>query len=331
MKIRILVLISLFIIAVSNCAIAGELEERKVITKQVIALLNNENYKELEKLSQEYRVKKSRTSSGIWNLTLFYSGIEDAANFHTKGENFWSSLKSKTEKWIKEYPKSPTPYISHGIVMREYAWKFRGGRWAYEVPNEAWRPFREHLNNTRNFLEKYKAIANTDPHWYVVRGYVATELSVDRTEFEKILDEGLRKEPLYYQLYFVAVRYFAPKWHGNKRDIEEFANSSVERTKEQEGLGMYTRIYWSASQTQYDEKLFTDSDVVWEKMKRGIDDVLRRYPDQWNINNFALFACLAQDKRKARELFGQIKGPPIIEVWESDSAYLRYRAWAYEQ
>lgn len=331
MKTRILVLIFFFVMAASNYVIPGELEERQAITKQTIALFYNENYKVLEQQAQEYRMKKSRTASGLWKLTLFYFGINDAANIDIKNEKFWSSLKSKTEKWVKEYPKSPTPYISHGIVMMRYAWKFRGRGWAHTVPMEAWQPFREHLNNARAFLEKHKEIASTDPHWYEVMTTITIGLDINRTEFEKIVDEGLRKEPLYYQLYFNAVDYFAPKWYGNEKDIEEFANSAVTRTKEQEGLGMYARIYWAASQTQYGERLFVDSNVVWEKMKRGIDDVLKRYPDQWNINNFALFACLAKDRQKARELFSLIKEPPILQVWESESNYLRYKSWAYER
>ena len=332
MKTKTLVLIFFFITIVSNTLIAGELEEREAIKKQTAFLLSSKNFKELEKLAQEYRVNRGRTPSGLWKLTLFYYGIHDySANINLKDENYWDSIKSRTDGWIKEYPKSPTPYISHGIVMKQYAWKFRGGGYANTVPQEAWQPFHEHLINAKAFLEKHKKIASTDPNWYEVMAGIATGLSVNRSEFQKIIDEGLNKEPLYYQLYFAAINYFAPKWHGNAEDIEEFANSAVARTKDQEGMGMYARIYWSASQYQYGERLFLDSNVVWEKMKQGIDDILKRYPDQWNINNFALFACLAKDKQKAKELFDLIKEPPMLQVWKSESKYLRYKSWVYGQ
>ena len=85
------------------------------------------------------------------------------------------------------------------------------------------------------------------------------------------------------------------------------------------------------SQTQYGDRLFLDSNVVWEKMKEGFDDVLKRYPDQCNINNFALFACFAKDRQKARELFELIKAPPILQVWKSQSNYSRYKLWVYGQ
>jgi len=332
MKTKTLVLIFFFITMISNTLIAGELEERAAIDERVAFLLSSKNYKELENLAQEYRVNKSRTPSGTWKLTHFYYGINDkSANLDIEDENYWKTIKLRTEAWTKEYPKSPTPYIAHGIVMKQYAWKFRGGGFANTVPKEAWQPFREHLINAKAFLEKHKKIASLDPHWYEVMADIATALSVNRSEFQKIIDEGLKKEPLYYQLYFAAIAYFVPKWHGNAEDIGEFANSAVARTKDQEGLGMYARIYWSASQYQYGERLFIESNVVWDKMKKGIDDVLKRYPDQWNINNFALFACLARDKQKAKELLDLIKEPPVLQVWKSESRYLRYKSWAYGQ
>jgi hypothetical protein len=331
MKTKSLVLIFFFITIVSNTLIAGELEEREMIKKQTAFLFKDRNFNELEKLAQEYRGNKSRTTSGLWKLTLFYFGINDCADINFKDENYWNSLKSRSEAWIKEYPKSPTPYISHGFLMKKYAWKFRGGGFANTVPEDAWRPFYEHLINAKAFLEKYKEIASRDPTWYEVLASIAIGLNMKRTEFENIVNEGLKKEPLYYQLYFAALEYFLPKWHGNAKDIEEFANSAVERTKEQEGLGMYTRIYWAVSQYQYGERLFIDSNVVWEKMKKGIDDVLKRYPDQWNINNFALFACQAKDRQKAKELFNLIKEPPILQVWKSESNYLRNKSWTYGQ
>ncbi len=50
-------------------------------------------------------------------------------------------------------------------------------------------------------------------------------------------------------------------------------------------------------------------------MKLGIDDVISVYPDQWNINNFALFSCLAKDKEMTGKLINMIQGEPIIKVW----------------
>jgi hypothetical protein len=63
-------------------------------------------------------------------------------------------------------------------------------------------------------------------------------------------------------------------------------------------------------------------------MKRGIVDVLKRYPDQWNINNFAHFACLAGDRKETARLTALVT-EPIREAWAKDATlFARCRDWA---
>ena len=150
-----------------------------------------------------------------------------------------------------------------------------------------------------------------------------------RNKFDELTSEAVAKYPNFYQLYFAALDYLVPKWHGNRKEVENFANFAVERTQSLEDMGMYARVYWYASQTQYGNGLFIESSVVWKKMKTGIDDVLARYPDQWNINNFARFACLAGDMDKAKELISRIQGDPIPKAWAGDiQHFATCKAWA---
>ena len=174
-----------------------------------------------------------------------------------------------------------------------------------------------------------KLIAGNDPHWYVVTAHIINGLSDDIDSFKKFINEGLDKSPNYYQLYFSAINYLAPKWHGDKLQIEIFANQAVKRTKSVEGMGMYARIYWYASQTQYDDRLFLDSDVVWGKMREGIYDVIKKYPASWNIQNFAYFSCLAKDKETTRMLLDKMSKPMIKRVWKKREYYNYCRSFAY--
>ncbi len=156
-------------------------------------------------------------------------------------------------------------------------------------------------------------------------------LNEDSDKFKSFVKEGLDRYPYYYQLYFAALDYLAPKWHGNKNEIEKFANNAVERTKGIEGNGMYARIYWYASQTQYSEKLFSESNVVWAKMKDGIIDVIKKYPDSWNIQNFAFFACLAKDKPTTHMLMEKITSPTIMRAWKKQEYYNYCKVFAYSK
>jgi hypothetical protein len=125
--------------------------------------------------------------------------------------------------------------------------------------------------------------------------------------------------------------YYTPRWHGSAEEIEAFARNAVERTKEKEGAGMYARIYWAASQSLFQGRLFENSNVRWEIMRKGIDDVLQKYPDQWNINNFALFSCLAKDKEMTQKLISMIKGSPIKSGWLGNTKYYDYcNSWSLQ-
>ncbi|WP_295948400.1 hypothetical protein [uncultured Xanthomonas sp.] len=92
----------------------------------------------------------------------------------------------------------------------------------------------------------------------------------------------------------------------------------------------HARIYWYASQSIYDERLFTESLARWSTMRAGIDDVLKVYADEWNLQNFARFACLARDREKALELIERVRGPTYTEVWKGEENFQRCKAWVLE-
>jgi hypothetical protein len=149
----------------------------------------------------------------------------------------------------------------------------------------------------------------------------------DRETFDALLDEALGSEPLFYQNYFDALEYLLPKWHGSKKDVNVFVMNALRRTSALEGQGMYARIYWYMSQTQSGAKLFSDSFASWPMMKTSFDDVIARYPDAWNLSNFASFACIAKDKPKAKELFERIGATAIPSAWGGEQAYRLCLDW----
>lgn len=190
-----------------------------------------------------------------------------------------------------------------------------------------WPIFYKKLGEAREYLLRHKDTAARDPHWYDMMAAIATAEGWDSAAFDALVEEGLKREPLYYQLYFTAVNFLTPKWGGDFSKIEAFADAAVKATRNDEGFSMYARIYWYASQYQYGSSLFSQTSVAWPKMKRGIQDVLRRYPDQWNVDNFAYFACLAGDREEAKKLIGMLSGPPSMQVWKRPENFSRCAAW----
>ena len=63
---------------------SAELANRDAIRNWVVTLLEHERFADLERLGAKYRTAKSRTSSGIWKLSLFYAGISSAIHKRRK-------------------------------------------------------------------------------------------------------------------------------------------------------------------------------------------------------------------------------------------------------
>lgn len=311
----------------SNIA-ANELEDRQVISDKVRTLFLLENYSALDAMASEYRNNGERTSSGLWKLTLFYGGIDMLPNIEVTTKDYWDGLEAKSSGWIKAFPESPSGYLAHTHILMRHAWMFRGSGWGYQVRSDDWKPFHEYVQKARLVLERNKEVASKDPQWYALMIDVATAQDWDMRQFNALLKEASARHPYFYQIYFEAVNYLTPKWHGSKEEIEKFARKVVGFTRAKEKNGMYARIYWVASQDNYGSDLFTKSAVVWKEMSKAIDDVIEQYPDQWNINNFAYFSCLAGDSNKTRHLISMIEGKPIVSAWQNMDFYSQCKAWS---
>lgn len=317
-----------FHLSLSGTAFSDELSDRAAIRSRVATLFGEERFSELEALAAKYRASKSRTSSGLWHLTLYYGGFNSAIDSHRKEPEFWLKAERSIKKWVVEYPDSATAHLIYARMLTNRGWSFRGHGYANAVKPQNWKPFHDYQQQARLYLERYKNISSSDPHWYEVMAGIGYVQDWPELEFSELISEGLRRESLFYQTYFAAMKYYAPKWGGSAAAIERFARKALERTRATEGFGMYARIYWFASQTQYGGRLFSESAVDWPTMKKGIDDVLKKYPDRWNINNFARFACQAKDRAKTAELFARMGNSPLSAAWDSHSFYQHCKIWS---
>ena len=300
---------------------AGELQQREAVKAQVQSLYTEYQFSELNQLGSDYLKTESRTSSGLWHLTLFYAALAEVPNSKVSEPAYWAALKQKAESWIKVDDSLSFAHLFYADILISEAWMYRGADWGRNVREEDSRLFHEAIHSARDYLEQHAELKNTDPRWYEIMITVAKAQGWEQEEFYRLLDEATALHPEFYQIYFNAFNYLRPRWHGSVTEIEKFADYAVSRSRATEGNGMYARFYWYASQVEYGHKLFTDSAANWQRMKMGIDDVLKSYPDQWNINNFAVFSCLANDREMTRKLIGMIEGRPNISVWKSGRMY----------
>jgi hypothetical protein len=309
----------------TSAAGANELAERQMIQSTVQKLFAYRDYAGLERMAEELRRDRTRTPSGVWKLTFFYRALPNHANVTARNEAYIELIHSGIEKWIETYPQSPTPRIYRAQALVVHGWMYRGTGAARTVPPEMWQLFESKITQASDYLQRYKHIASVDPHWYTIMGDVAI---AQRWPLEKLLaliQEGTTREPYYYQSYFAAANYLLPQWYGDTAKVDAFARSAVARTKEQDGMGMYARIYWSF--TDAFEDVVQELRVDWKTMKTAMRDVLERYPDAWNIRNFAVFACKARDRAEAIRLLSMLKDHEIA-VGDPPQGFSACVGWA---
>ncbi|MBE9552506.1 MAG: DUF4034 domain-containing protein [Proteobacteria bacterium] len=308
---------------------AGELEERQQIRRIAAEMFMAGQYAEIDRQVAEYAEQAARTPSGLWKHWVFYNGVKWVIGQASIKEKELVAVEEQFLDWARRNPDSTMAHIGYATTLTTHAWFFRGNGPASTVREQDWAPFRAYLEKARGYLMEHAETARTDPHWYTEMLVIARGQGWPDDEFMNLVSEGLETHPYFYPIYFSAIRNLLPKWGGSLDEIDAFALAAVKYTEKEEGQGMYARIYWSVSQSEFGKNLFTRSKVDWPQMSDAIDDVLARFPDQWNINNFARFACLANDKEKTRELIALVQEPPIAAAWTSQKpTFEQCRDWA---
>ena len=285
-----------------------ELDARKALVAQVITSFETGDYAGLEQLADHLRMTQARFPTGVWKLTIFYQAFDEYAGSDNRAESYWYKLKQRTTEWIEQFPQSPTPLVAHGVILDSSAWVTSGASPGQDHPD-----LRDRMLVTKLFLEKQKDIAASDPHWYTLAVRMATALRWDAERFDALLEEAFTRYPDYYQTYFAAAERYSPTWGGDAASVETFARHAIQETQMTEGFGMYARIYW-ATEPHFDVPL-ADTAIQLDDFSRGVNDVLKRYPVRWNINNFARLACDAKDRALASALFALMSEGPDQRAW----------------
>jgi hypothetical protein len=158
---------------------------------------------------------------------------------------------------------------------------------------------------------------------------VANAQGWDKPRFMALIRAAQAREPLYELIYErAAVTYFQPKWNGSLEELDQFARYAAESTERWEGSGLYARIYWYVQAYSPGVPLEASTKIDWALMKTAMEDVARRYPDPWNVNNFAMFSCTEGDWRETKYFMEKISGPLLSPPWRDAAHFANCRALA---
>ncbi|MEQ1638997.1 MAG: hypothetical protein ABL903_20235 [Methylococcales bacterium] len=270
----------------------------------------------LERDTNEWNTPSCVFEGGEQVLISLTKGLD---TFFTKRVD-WTDGLARVQLVKAKFPDTPFVALAEAIYWKHFAWHARGSGMASSVTPEGWKLFRERLEMAEKVLIDSKPYASELPNWYAEM--ITVQSALDRPGIDKVNTflEGTKKHKTYLPIYTTMLKFQLPKWGGNWEGVDNMVKWSVENTQATEGNAMYSRLYWAVFvHLLNEEKLFRDTRASWPKMKLGFEDMMTNYPkSKWNLNNFAMFACLAEDKETFLTLRNKIGADIMLEAWQKD-------------
>jgi hypothetical protein len=318
---RILILLSAFLVSFRAFSAEPESAEKT----KLMGLLADGRYSDLEDYA----------TAAIKEPFAFHSGHPRSARMHDylgdlpreEPERVWEQHLQRLGAWSKEFPESTTPRIMIGNTYINYAWKARGGGWASSVGSAAWKLFGERLAKARLYLEAAEKLSGKDPELYAALLEVAVGQGWRRPEMEAAFNKGININSNYLPLYRQKARYLLPRWHGKRGDWEAFATEAANARGGEEGDVLYTTIAVSQAWTEGDQ-FFKNTEFSYERIKRGFEGAVARFPSNGQTNCYAWIACIANDRETAGRLFRVIGASWEPSGWDDRQTFIRWQSWA---
>jgi hypothetical protein len=292
----------------------AETKARAAISNETYQALRNGDYAALEKLYSRLNSDKARTPSGIWGLAVFYRALQSYPQ-RTTDVSYWTREEARAAEWERKFPKSPAAATYHVYVLRDRALSFRGNGYYNEIPKQNIAPMNAAIKEAYALLEKMSSKKGTwDANLYRARLEVLPYTELFHSHFSYAIEGGATMSPDYHEMYFAAALYSLPMWSGAPDGVEQVARLAS-KGKGADRDAMYARVYWYLDQFYYHGKIFEDSMADWDDMKTSFDALLKAYPDPWNVNAYAYFACMAKDYRVMSSLLQRIGDDLVFSVW----------------
>lgn len=239
-------------------------------------------------------------------------------------ESDWSISAARVKAIKDQYPKAPATALLEASYWFSYAWNARGRGYANTVSPDAWKLFEERLTKAESVLIDSKDYASRYAGWYSLMIRTQSALGRPAADRDKTFFEGMSRftpEQGATDIATNMLNFLLPKWGGDWDTVDAMINWTTEHTKEHLGVGMYAQLYrYAIANSEGPAKLMKDTKVAWPKMKKSYEDLVKRYPAGYSIQNrFASIACLAGDfKTYAQVMRGIPKDKVEAAIWFRD-------------
>jgi hypothetical protein len=280
-------------------------------------MLFAKRFDEIDREAERLRKQPEFLSDGQDRLAALYGGISgcrtDACrDGHTLEQ--WRQRGQLIAEWRKLSPSSITAEMAAARYPHEHGWALRGRGMAGTVTPEGWAGFRAGNAESRRLLETASAQLKADPGWHQAMLSVAGAEGLERTKFQALYRDAAALHPLYLPIHFHGATFASPRWGGSIPELGKAVELAVERTRPRLKDVAYARLNWALSTPT----MFMDGQADWARMRGAFEQLVDEFPDPWNLNNFAKFACIAGDHATVNELSARIGATAIPEAWFGD-------------
>jgi hypothetical protein len=235
------------------------------------------------------------------------------------------------QEWIHAKPDSPTPRIAMARVLTSYAWKARGGGWAYQVKQQDWQTFFARLRGAQKYLRQAASLKECCPVYWSTMQRIALGHQVSRKQYDAIFNQARREFPDYETYYNNRAVYLLPGWLGAPGEWESDLAKSANRIGGEAGDVLYARVVWYMHSYGGSTNIFKETPrISWPRVQRGFDGILKESPDSLAAKTErAHLAALKGDKARARVYFLETGGQVDVCLWDGGDAFHSNFKWIF--
>jgi hypothetical protein len=319
------ILISCLLVCALDSMAATDGDPRPInnYAAKIAQMLRAGDFQGLETTAANLHAKSPLLSDGQPALSGFYAGVSMCVEMSCGDEQMtpqtWKEHEDLLAAWRAKFPDSTTAMTATAMYWKEFGWFARGLGYANSVSRDQWATFKSRVEKARGLFEAVRARKDKDAAWYEGMLSVALVQRWPEPVFEAVYQEGTEHFPGHLPLYYVKAARLSPRWGGSQPALSSYVDSVVKATSKDMGETMYARLNWSS----WNWEMFIDGQADWPRMKRGFERLMKDYPDLWNLNAYAKFACLAGDAPTLKPLIAKI-GPtpiPMPALWGSINLY----------
>jgi hypothetical protein len=303
---------------------AGEVEARSSLASDFAAAFAASNFALIESRYAQALATRKRLPGGLFvanRMVTVMFGRDD--NAEANGD----AAEEKLRTWAARYPKSALPAMALNRLYSRRAWAARGGGYSSAVSEEGWKQFGASMIQANQALLSRAEIGKTDPNWWFEMLSRAQEQGWPMEQYWALANAAIEAFPDNLDIYRAIAMRLVPQWGGSWEALATFADQAAAQTARAEGRTVPARMYWHVA-GYFGPGHFIRPQGNWPAVRASFEDLVARYPDNWNLNGYARFACDAGDREAARRMLGRINDSVVPAAWANIAMYNRCRNWA---